>query len=324
MRRPATIPRVAWIIFFAGIIWAAIYDTMYAMVDRDDDLKIGVKSSAIVFGDMDKLIIGMLQALMLFALYLVGTNMEFGYWYNVGLVGAGVFFAYQQWLIRDRKPRRLLQGLPQQSLRRVMRCSSASCCSTPSIPELAFPGMRGAAAEFESARAESRGESVRVSGGHIAIIGSGPTAWLAAATLARVLRGSCAIQVIETESEDATWGAVTTVPSLHRLLRLLGLDEVTLMRASDATYRLGAEFRDWGAHRRALLRGIRRHWHTLRCGAVSALLAARAPCRSVRAVREFLAGRPGSARRKIRSAASDPRSVLAAIRVRLAFRLGAT
>ena len=99
-----TIPRVAWIIFFAGIIWAAIYDTMYAMVDRDDDLKIGVKSSAIVFGDMDKLIIGMLQALMLFALYLVGKSMEFGYWYNTGLVGAAVFFVYQQYLIRDRKP----------------------------------------------------------------------------------------------------------------------------------------------------------------------------------------------------------------------------
>ena len=97
------IPRIAWTLFFAGIIWAAIYDTMYAMVDRDDDLKIGVKSSAIVFGDMDKLIIGMLQGLMLFALYLVGTNMEFGYWYNIGLVGAAVFFAYQQWLIRDRK-----------------------------------------------------------------------------------------------------------------------------------------------------------------------------------------------------------------------------
>ena len=99
-----TIPRVAWIIFFAGIIWAAVYDTMYAMVDRDDDLKIGVKSSAIVFGDMDKLIIGMLQGLMLFALYLVGTNMEYGYWYNAGLVGAAVFFFYQQWLIRNRAP----------------------------------------------------------------------------------------------------------------------------------------------------------------------------------------------------------------------------
>jgi 4-hydroxybenzoate polyprenyltransferase len=74
------------------------------MVDRDDDLKIGVKSSAIVFGDMDKLIIGVLQALMLYALYLVGTSMEYGYWYNMGLVGAGVFFAYQQWRIRERKP----------------------------------------------------------------------------------------------------------------------------------------------------------------------------------------------------------------------------
>jgi 4-hydroxybenzoate polyprenyltransferase len=77
---------------------------MYAMVDRDDALKIGVKSSAIVFGDMDKLIIGVLQALMLYALYLVGASMDFGYWYNLGLVGAGVFFVYQQWLIRDRKP----------------------------------------------------------------------------------------------------------------------------------------------------------------------------------------------------------------------------
>ncbi len=104
MAELGAIPRVAWIIFFAGIIWAAIYDTMYAMVDRDDDLKIGLKSSAIVFGDMDKVIIGMLQLLMLFTLYLVGTNMEFGYWYNAGLVGAAVFFAWQQWLIRARKP----------------------------------------------------------------------------------------------------------------------------------------------------------------------------------------------------------------------------
>ena len=110
MAQNGNIPRVAWIIFFAGIIWAAIYATMYAMVDREDDLKIGVKSSAIVFGDMDKLIIGMLQGLMLYALYLVGTNMEFGYWYNVGVVAAGVFFVYQQWLIRKREPARCFQA----------------------------------------------------------------------------------------------------------------------------------------------------------------------------------------------------------------------
>ena len=92
-----------------------------------------------------------------------------------------------------------------------------------------------------------RGEVSAFPVASIAIIGSGPTAWLAAATLARVLHGSCAVQVIETGFDDATWGAVTSVPSLHRLLRLLGLDEVTLMRAGDATYRLGAEFRDWSA-----------------------------------------------------------------------------
>ena len=110
MAQRGEIPRVAWIIFFSGIIWAAIYDTMYAMVDREDDLKIGVKSSAIVFGDMDKLIIGTLQLLMLFALYLIGTNMEYGYWYNAGLVSAAVFFVWQQWLIRDRKPANCFRG----------------------------------------------------------------------------------------------------------------------------------------------------------------------------------------------------------------------
>jgi 4-hydroxybenzoate polyprenyltransferase len=110
MAQNGNIPRVAWMIFFAGIIWAAIYDTMYAMVDREDDLKIGVKSSAIVFGDMDKLIIGLLQGLMLYALYLVGTNMEFGYWYNMGIAAAGVFFVYQQWLIRRREPARCFQA----------------------------------------------------------------------------------------------------------------------------------------------------------------------------------------------------------------------
>jgi 4-hydroxybenzoate polyprenyltransferase len=110
MAQNGNIPRVAWIIFFAGIIWAAIYDTMYAMVDREDDLKIGVKSSAIVFGDMDKLIIGLLQGLMIYSLYLVGTNMEFGYWYDVGVVAAAVFFVYQQWLIRGREPARCFQA----------------------------------------------------------------------------------------------------------------------------------------------------------------------------------------------------------------------
>jgi 4-hydroxybenzoate polyprenyltransferase len=98
------LPRVAWVLYIAAVIWAAIYDTIYAMIDREDDLKIGVKSSAILFADMDKLLIFVMQAMMMFALVLAGQNMHFGEWYYAGLVGAGALFLYQQWLIRNREP----------------------------------------------------------------------------------------------------------------------------------------------------------------------------------------------------------------------------
>jgi 4-hydroxybenzoate polyprenyltransferase len=99
-----SVPRVAWVLYIAAVMWAAIYDTMYAMVDREDDLKIGVKSSAILFADMDKTLIGVMQAMMLFALTLAGHTMNFGRWYEAGTVAAGLLFAYQQWLIRRREP----------------------------------------------------------------------------------------------------------------------------------------------------------------------------------------------------------------------------
>jgi 4-hydroxybenzoate polyprenyltransferase len=98
------LPRVAWVLFIAAVIWAVIYDTLYAMVDREDDLKIGVKSSAILFADLDKVLIGAMQVMMLFALLLVGRNMHFGRWYQAGLIASGLLFAYQQWLIRNREP----------------------------------------------------------------------------------------------------------------------------------------------------------------------------------------------------------------------------
>jgi 4-hydroxybenzoate polyprenyltransferase len=104
------VPRVAWVLYIAGVMWAAIYDTMYAMVDREDDVKIGIKSSAILFADMDKLLIGVMQAMMLFALVLAGRSMEFGQWYYSGVVGAGLLFLYQQWLIRRREPAGCLKG----------------------------------------------------------------------------------------------------------------------------------------------------------------------------------------------------------------------
>jgi 4-hydroxybenzoate polyprenyltransferase len=98
------LPRVAWVMFVATIIWVTIYDTLYAMVDREDDLKVGVNSSAIVFADMDRLIVGALQLTMLVALALMGRTLLFGNAYLAALSVAAVFFIYQQWLIRARDP----------------------------------------------------------------------------------------------------------------------------------------------------------------------------------------------------------------------------
>ena len=98
------LPRVAWVLFVTAVLWACVYDTLYAMVDREDDVKIGVQSSAILFADMDRLIVAIMQAMMLFALVLVGRTMKFGGWYLGGIVAAAVFFLYQQWLIREREP----------------------------------------------------------------------------------------------------------------------------------------------------------------------------------------------------------------------------
>jgi 4-hydroxybenzoate polyprenyltransferase len=98
------VPRVAWVLYIAAVVWAVVYDTMYAMVDREDDLKVGVKSSAILFADMDKLLIGVMQAMMLFALVLAGRSMQFSQWYAGGIVAAALLFVFQQWLIRKREP----------------------------------------------------------------------------------------------------------------------------------------------------------------------------------------------------------------------------
>ena len=91
-----------WLLFLATLLWAVVYDTMYAMVDRDDDLRIGVKSSAILFGNYDRLIIGLLQIALLAVLYLAGRTFELGAYYLLGLAGAALLALYHQWLIRNR------------------------------------------------------------------------------------------------------------------------------------------------------------------------------------------------------------------------------
>ena len=100
----ASLPRSAWLLFIATVLWTTVYDTMYAMVDRPDDLKIGIKSTAILFGESDKAIIGALQITMLSVMVLIGTQMELGLAYYLGLTVASGLAAYQQFLIKDREP----------------------------------------------------------------------------------------------------------------------------------------------------------------------------------------------------------------------------
>ncbi|MGH8550373.1 MAG: 4-hydroxybenzoate octaprenyltransferase [Methylococcales bacterium] len=97
-----SLPRSAWLLYIATILWALAYDTMYAMVDREEDLKIGVKSTAILFGDLDRVFIGIIQGMLLLTLYLVGRNESFGLYYYSSLVPGLVLAVYQQALIYNR------------------------------------------------------------------------------------------------------------------------------------------------------------------------------------------------------------------------------
>ena len=105
-----TVPRVAWVLYIAAVVWAVVYDTLYAMVDRDDDRKIGIQSSALLFADLDRLMVAVMQVIMLAALALVGHDLKFGPWYRAGLIGAAALFVYQQWLIRRREPAACLRA----------------------------------------------------------------------------------------------------------------------------------------------------------------------------------------------------------------------
>ncbi|WP_152456480.1 4-hydroxybenzoate octaprenyltransferase [Microbulbifer sp. THAF38] len=96
------VPPQAWLLYTANLLWTLCYDTFYAMVDRDDDLKIGVKSTAILFGDMDRAMTAALQFLVLLALLLMGQRFALGAIYYVAMAIVAAFFCYQQWLIRDR------------------------------------------------------------------------------------------------------------------------------------------------------------------------------------------------------------------------------
>jgi 4-hydroxybenzoate polyprenyltransferase len=96
------VPRVGWLLFLATVIWVVVYDTQYAITDRPDDVKIGVRSTAILFGELDRTFIAGLQALFLASLVLVGRSAALGSWYYGGLAAAAVFCLYQAFLIKER------------------------------------------------------------------------------------------------------------------------------------------------------------------------------------------------------------------------------
>jgi 4-hydroxybenzoate polyprenyltransferase len=99
-----SVPEIAWLIFITAVLWAVVYDTMYAMADKEDDIKIGVKSTAILFDDADRIIIGSIQLMILFSQILTGTKLELGKYYFAGIACASLLSVYQQYLIKDRIP----------------------------------------------------------------------------------------------------------------------------------------------------------------------------------------------------------------------------
>ncbi|MBV1876419.1 MAG: 4-hydroxybenzoate octaprenyltransferase [Pseudomonadales bacterium] len=98
-----SIPNIAWLLLIANLVWTVAYDTEYAMVDREDDLKLGLKSTAILFADLDKMMIGMLQVLFICIMLLVANLIELNWPYYVGLLITAGCFIYQQYLIRHRR-----------------------------------------------------------------------------------------------------------------------------------------------------------------------------------------------------------------------------
>lgn len=105
-----SVPLLAWYLYLIGIIWPMIYDTMYAMVDRADDLEIGVKSTAILFGNADRCLIGLLQIIMIVLLVILGLNLSLGRAYYFGITIAVILALYQQYLIKDRIPEKCFKA----------------------------------------------------------------------------------------------------------------------------------------------------------------------------------------------------------------------
>ncbi len=104
MAATGNVPANAWLLYIANLLWTVGYDTYYAMTDREDDLKIGVKSTAILFGDGDRVITFSLQLMALLCLLLAGPRFALGAYFYLGLLVAGLCFVWEFWHTRSRDP----------------------------------------------------------------------------------------------------------------------------------------------------------------------------------------------------------------------------
>jgi 4-hydroxybenzoate polyprenyltransferase len=104
------VPAIAWQLYAATLFWVIAYDTLYAMVDRDDDLRIGIKSTAVLFGRYDKFWVALFHSIFLFWLALIGLQLQLQAVYYIALLLAGVLVGYQQGLIRHRDPTACFQA----------------------------------------------------------------------------------------------------------------------------------------------------------------------------------------------------------------------
>ena len=98
------LPAITWWLYAVGVIWPLAYDTQYAMTDRQDDLQIGIKSTAILFGRYDRLMIAVLQLMVIGLMGLIGVKLELNSWFFMSLGVAALLFGYQQYLTKDKDP----------------------------------------------------------------------------------------------------------------------------------------------------------------------------------------------------------------------------
>ena len=105
-----TVPLHAWLLYLATLLWTVAYDTFYGMVDREDDLKVGIKSTAILFGEADLVIIATLNALALISLIFLGNKLHLSVWYYAGLVAATMLWIWQLWQAKNRQPEKCFKA----------------------------------------------------------------------------------------------------------------------------------------------------------------------------------------------------------------------